>query len=197
MPGLRDRLRITYHTLVPLAVATLLVAPKLPIEPLAPVRSALSGFLKKISVIQAWNMYAPDPQRAHTYLAVYAEFDDGRREALREAHQAEAGWSTIWGWQKTRADMWSFYATLNPDKVNANRTWYLRGVCVRETLARGEVPRKIVSERVRRRFNHPDRVRAGQPGLGPIERDKLQSVDCRSWPIRDMIAEARARRDAS
>ena len=24
-------------------------------------------------------MYAPDPQRAHSYLAVYAEFEDGRR----------------------------------------------------------------------------------------------------------------------
>jgi hypothetical protein len=193
MAGLWGSLRTGYHTLVPLAIAALLVIPKLPIAALGDVASTMTGWLRQVSVIQKWNMYAPDPQTAHTYLVTYAEFADGRRERLVEAQRADAGWSTIWGWQKTRVDMWSFYATLNPDKVNRNRTWYLRAVCVRESLARGEVPRKVVSERVRRRFTHPDQVRAGQPGLGPLERYPLQSVECSSWPIRDMIAQARER----
>lgn len=192
MAGLGDRFGATYNTLVPLAIAALLVVPKLPIPGLAPVASRMNDALRSISVIQRWNMYAPDPQTAHTYLVTYAEFADGRRERLYEAQRADIGWSTVWAWQKTRVDIWSTYATFNADKVNRNRTWYLRGVCVREALARGEVPRKVVSERVRRRFTHPDQVRAGQPGLGPLERYTLQTVDCRSWPVHDMIAEARA-----
>src|SRR5690606_412835 len=141
---------------------------------------------------QTWNMYAPDPQRAHSYLAVYAEFVDGRREALVEAHQANAGWDTTWAGLKTRADIWRFYAVLNADKGNPNRTWYLRSVCVREALARGVVPRKIVAERVRRRFTSPDRVREGKPGLGPVERKPTQHIDCAAWPVPEMIAAARA-----
>ncbi len=193
MAGLRDRLATVYHTLVPLTIAALILVPRLPVPALAPAATRINDALKTVSLIQRWNMYAPDPQTAHTYMVTYAELADGSRVRLREAERADAGWSTVWGWEKTRVDIWTFYAILNPDKVNRNRTWYLRGVCVREALARGEAPRKVISERVRRRILPPDEVRAGQPGLGPLERYTLQSVDCRSWPIREMIAEARAR----
>ncbi|MFY0541727.1 hypothetical protein [Nannocystis pusilla] len=106
------------------------------------------------------------PDRAHTYIAVYAEFEDGRREALPEAAQAQHGWGTTWAWQKTRVDIWRYYAVLNPDKPNNNRLWYLRSLCVREAMAREQPPRKIVAERVRRRFTPPDRVRAASRGSG-------------------------------
>jgi hypothetical protein len=149
--------------------------------------------MKTISLVHNWNMYAPDPQRAHTYLAVHAEFADGRRVALAEAEQAASAWTRIWGWQKTRVDVWRFYAAMNADKPNVNRTWYLRSVCVREALARGEAPTQIVAERVRRRFTSPDRVRAGQPGLGPLDRKHVGAVDCRTFPVRDMIAAASSR----
>lgn len=190
--GLGRRLSRVYHTVLPLALALLISVPLLPNAALGEVPSKLALGMKKISVVHNWNMYAPDPQRAHTYLALYAEFADGRREALLEAEQAVRGWTTTWAWQKTRADLWRFYAVVNPDKPNNNRTWYLRAVCVREALARGEVPRRIVAERVRRRFTSPDRVQAGKPGLGPIDRQGIGSVDCRTWPVRDMLA-ARSR----
>lgn len=192
MAGLRDRLRIAADTLIPLALATAIVWPVVPVESAA--RTRLGLWLKQISVQQEWKMYAPDPQRAHTYMAVWAEFADGRRVALPEAEQAERGWGTIWGWQKTRMDIWRFYAILKPGKPNAHRTWYLRAVCVREALA-GEPPVKVVSERRRRGFTHPDRVRGGKPDLGPLERSELQTVDCRTWPVRDMIEAARERLD--
>jgi hypothetical protein len=193
MAGLRDRLSTTWNTLLPLALVLLIVAPSLPNAALGEVPSKLAQWQKKISVVQTWNMYAPDPTRAHTYLAVYAEFEDGRREALVEAEQAQSGWGTTWAWRKTRADIWRYYAVLNPDKPNNNRLWYLRSLCVREALAREEPPRKIVAERVRRRFTPPDRVLAGKPGLGPVDRKPLATIDCKTWPVRDMLADARAR----
>ncbi|MDC0715390.1 hypothetical protein [Nannocystis bainbridge] len=193
MPGLRDRLSTIWNTLLPLALVVLIVGPSLPKAALGEVPSKLAQWQKKISVVQTWNMYAPDPTRAHTYLAVYAEFEDGRRVALPEAAQASAGWGTTWAWQKTRVDIWRYYAVLNPDKPNNNRTWYLRSLCVREALAGAEPPRRIVAERVRRRFTPPDRVRTGKPGLGPVERKPLATIDCKSWPVRDMLADAQAR----
>lgn len=193
MAGLRDRLETIWNTLLPLALVALIVGPALPKAALGGVPSTLAQWQKKISVVQTWNMYAPDPTRAHTYLAVYAEFEDGRREALPEAAQAQAGWGTTWAWQKTRVDIWRYYAVLNPDKPNNNRLWYLRSLCVREAMARGEPPRKIVAERVRRRFTPPDRVRAGKPGLGPVERKPLATIDCKTWPVRQMLADAQAR----
>ncbi|WAS97622.1 hypothetical protein [Nannocystis punicea] len=193
MAGLRDRLSTAWNTLLPLALALLIVGPSLPNAALGEVPSTLAQWQKKISVVQTWNMYAPDPTRAHTYLAVYAEFQDGRREALVEAEQAQSGWGTTWAWRKTRVDIWRYYAVLNPDKPNNNRLWYLRSLCVREALAREEPPRKIVAERVRRRFTPPDRVLAGKPGLGPVDRKPLATVDCKTWPVRDMLADARAR----
>lgn len=192
MAGLRDRLSRAWNTLLPLALVVLIVAPVLPNAALGGAPSKLAQWLKKISVVQTWNMYAPDPTRAHTYIAVYAEFEDGRREPLAEAEQADSGWDTTWAWAKTRVDIWRFYAVLSPDKPNNNRLWYLRSLCVREALD-GDPPRKIVAERVRRRFTAPDKVRAGKPGLGPAERKPLASIDCKSWPVRDMVADAQAR----
>lgn len=191
--GLWRRLSLFYNTALPLALALLIAGPGLHLFEWS---SLLAQWQRPISVSQTWRMYAPDPQRAHTYLAVYAEFEDGRREALVEAEQAARGWGTTWAGRKTRADIWRFYAVLNPSKPNNNRTWYLRSVCVREALAREQPPRKIVAERVRRRFASPERVRDGKPGLGPIERKPLASVDCQSWPVVDMIAAARGHEDA-
>lgn len=195
MAGLRDSLRVVWDTALPLALATAIVLPVLRIDGASAVTGPLTAGLRQISIQQEWRMYSPDPQRAHTYIGLWAEYADGSRVALPEAVQAEnTGWGTIWGWQKTRIDIWRFYAALKPDKPNAHRTWYLRAACVREALAGGEPPRKIIAERRRRSFTPPDRVRAGKPDLGPLERYPLQTVDCQTWPVRDMIADARARR---
>lgn len=194
MAGLRDRLRIALDTALPLALAAAIVLPVVPLAAAAAVRGKLSNWLRQVSILQEWKMYAPDPQRAHTYIAVWAEYADGRRVPLPEAEQAEKAWYTIWDWQKTRMDIWRFYAAIKHDKPNAHRTWYLRGVCVREALAGPEPPRKVVSERLRRRFTSPDQVRAGKLDLGPLERYPLQTVDCQTWPVRDMIAAARERK---
>lgn len=181
------------NTALPLALAAAIVLPVLPRGWTLGWSGRVSSWMRQLSVLQTWNMYAPDPQRAHTYISVVAEFPGGRREPLAEAIQAEQGWSTIWDWEKRRVDIWRFYAVLKHDKPNPHRTWYLRGVCVREALARGEAPRRLIVERVRRRFTHPDEVRAGKPALGPLARDPLMTLDCQNWPVRDMIAAARAR----
>lgn len=191
--GLRRTLWLTYNTLLPLALVPLIMIPLLPKAVFGEVPSKLAQAMKKISVVQVWNMYAPDPQRGHTYLALYAEFADGRRVALAEAEQAARAWTTTWAGRKRRVDVWRFYAVMNPNKQNLNRTWYMRSVCVREALARGEVPTRIVAESVRRRLTPPDRVRAGHPTLGPIDRKQIGTIDCRTWPVREMIVVARSR----
>ena len=70
---------------------------------------------------------------------------------------------------------------------NRNRTWYLRGVCVREAR-RGYDVRRIEMHRVYRRIRAPDRVRAGNGTLGPIKRTKAQDGSCNVAIIREMIA---------
>lgn len=185
----RRALGLTWNTLLPLGLAALIVLPNLSGE----LPGAVGGFMRKLSVQQIWNMYAPDPARNHTYLSLTAEFADGRQEPLDEALQAKDGWVGIWDWQKRRADIWRFYAVMRADKGNVNRAWYLRGVCVREALAREEAPIKIHAEWLRRRFTPPDKVLRGAPGLGPVERGTISTMDCRTWPARDMIADARAR----
>ena len=190
--GLRGRLSAFYNTALPLILALLIAGPALKIGPLS---SKLAEWQRPLSVSQTWRMYAPDPARAHTYLALYAEFADGRREALVEANAATHGWGSTWAGRKTRADIWRYYAVLRPNKANKHRTWYLRAVCVREALAREEPPIKIVAERVRRRFTSPDKIRAGKPGLGAVVRKPLTVMDCRTRPISAMIAAARGRKD--
>lgn len=182
--------RRTIHTLVPLALTVLIVAPAIP----GPLGAAIASRTRTISVLQTWNMYAPDPQRSHTYLSVFAELADGTKVPLDEAYQAENAWTGIWDWQKRRTDIWRYYAVMKPEAANVNRTWYLRGLCVREERARGAAPLRIVADRVRRRFTPPDAVRAGAPGLGEPSRAFVQAVKCSEWPERAMIAADRARR---
>lgn len=177
-----------WRTVSGLAIVTLIVAPVVP----GPWAGPLSNQLRRISVSQSWRMYAPDPQRAQSYLALYAELADGSRVALEEAVAAEQGWGSVWDWQKRRVDIWQAFAS--GEKPTPHRTWYMRGVCVREDRARGAAPVRIVAERVRRSLTRPDAVAQGQPALGVLKRTNLQSVRCADWPSRAMIAEDRARR---
>lgn len=190
---MRAGLRRTIHTLVPLALTVMIVAPVLP-APLDGLGSAIANKTRTISVLQTWNMYAPDPVRSHTYLSIRAEMPDGSTVPLAESIRADAGWGGIWDWQKRRTDIWWFYATMRPDEHNVNRTWYLRGLCVREERERGVAPVRVIADRVRRRFTPPDQVAAGAPGLSVAERSHVQTLTCNGWPERAMIAEDRARR---
>lgn len=187
---MRPWLRRTVHSIVPLALTVIIVAPTLP----GPVGVAIAEKTRTISVMQTWNMYAPDPQRSHTYLSVSAELADGTTVPLDEAIQADTGWDGLWDWQKRRTDIWRYYAVMKPDGANVNRMWYLRGLCVREERARGVAPVRIVAERVKRRFTPPEQVRAGAPGLGESSRAFVQAVKCADWPERAMIANDRTRR---
>jgi hypothetical protein len=183
-------LRRALRVAVFLALATATVAPVLPGAP----GVAVASVLRHVSVLQTWNMYAPDPVRAHSHLSVSAELADGSRVPLDEALQAERAWGTVRDWEKRRTDMWRFYAVVRPDEANAFRTWYLRSLCVREDRLRGEPPVRIVAERLRRAFNPPEAVAAGQPTLGVMTRDPVMTVSCRQWPERAMVAADRERR---
>lgn len=176
------------RTALALAIATVIVAPLVP----GPLGAPIVARLRPISVLQTWNMYAPDPQRAQSYLSLHAELADGSRVPLEEAVQAEQGWDHVWDWQKRRRDIWRIIVV--HDKQVAHRSWYLRGVCVREDRARGEPPRRIIAERVRRRFTAPEAVAAGKPALGEVSRQEIQSMRCDESQARAMIAADRARR---
>lgn len=171
-------------------LAAIIVIPVIP----NPLAGPLAAALRRIGVVQTWNMYAPDPQRAHSYLGVHAELADGTIVPLAEADAAEAGWTSARDWEKRRVDIWRTIAVLHADRPNVNRTWYLRALCVREERARGVAPRKIIAERVRRRFTDPAAVAAGKPALGEVVRTPVLTVDCSNWPERGMIAADRARR---
>jgi len=175
--------------LAALTLATVIVAPLIP----GPHAAPLADALRKVSVQQSWRMYAPDPQRAQSYIAVRAELADGSVVPLAEALAADAGWGTTRDWHKSRVDIWRGYLAQGT-KPNANRNWYLRSVCVREDRARGEAPVRLIAERVRRTFNAPAAVAAGAPDLGVQTRTPVGTIDCRSWPERGMIAADRARR---
>ena len=177
-----------WRTVSALAIVALIVGPVVP----GPWAGPLAKQLRRISVIQSWRMYAPDPQRAQSYLALYAELADGSQVPLAEAVAAEQGWGSVWDWQKRRVDIWRAFAS--GEKPSPHRTWYMRGVCVREARARGEAPVRIVAQRVRRSLTHPDAVAQGKPSLGVLKRTDLQTIRCADWPSRQMLAEDRARR---
>lgn len=156
------------------------------------VGGPLVARLRKVSVLQTWNMYAPDPQRAQSYLSLRAELADGSLVVLVEGVQAEDGWGSVLDWDKRRVDIWRVIVA--GEKQQVHRSWYLRGVCVREDRARGEPPRTIIAERVRRRLTSPAAVLAGKPGLGELGRTPLQTLRCDEWQARAMIAADRVRR---
>ncbi len=173
--------------LAAITLGTLILAPLIP----GPHAGPLNDLMKRVSLQQSWRMYTPDPQRAHSYISVRAELEDGSVVPLEEALEAEAGWGSIFDWQKRRVHIWRGYAAMG-DKANPNRSWYLRSLCVREDRARGATPVKVIAERVRRAFNPPAAVASGAPALAVLTRTTVATIDCRSQ--RNMIAADRARR---
>lgn len=174
------------HALVPTLMVVAIVAPALPTKYFGPVPGAVARTLLLVSIKQTWGMYAPDPQRSHTYMDLEALYDDDSKASLQESHDVEHGWGTTWAWRKTRMDIWKFYANFHPDKRNDHRTWYLRQVCVRESRT-GHTPRKITMYHVKRRFTAPAKVLAGAPGLGAPDRKLVTVVFCGTSPVREMI----------
>ncbi len=183
--GLRDALHVVWV----LCLGAAVVVPALPEAWQGEAGKAITGYLRRLSVAQHWSMYAPNPQRGQAYLDLRARLADGSEEPLEESIQAKGGWDTKWAWEKTRIDIWRAHASLHTEgQGNPNRTWYAKAVCVREARRRGEAPQAILVDRVVRGFTAPDRVRAGAPDLGPVERTPIQKIDCRFPQIQAMLA---------
>lgn len=184
------RLRAVLHALVPTALVVAIVAPALPSAHFGEFPGAVARALLLVSIKQTWGMYAPDPQRAQTYMDLEALYDDDTTAPLQENLDLEHGWGTTWAWRKTRMDIWKFYANFHPERRNDHRTWYLRSVCVREART-GRTPRKITMHQVKRRFTAPAKVAAGAPGLGEPDRKLVTVAYCTTSPTREMIEEDR------
>ena len=178
------------HALVPTALVVAIVAPALPSARFGEFPSLVARGLLLVSIKQTWGMYAPDPQRAQTYMDLEALYDDGSTASLSESLELEHGWGTTWAWRKTRMDIWKFYANFHPDRRNDHRTWYLRSVCVREART-GHTPHKITMHQVKRRFTAPAKVARGAPGLGEPDRSLVTIVFCTTSPVREMIEDDR------
>jgi hypothetical protein len=195
--GGKDWLRRVVNVVVPLALAYVMILAALPSKELGPAakkrHDALVALMRKVSLSQSWSMYAPNPGRGHFYMVLVAHDADGQVRELEDSYMAEHGWGTAWAWRRSRLDIWQHAVTRHIDKVNRNRTWYLRGVCVREAR-RGYDVRRIEMTRVYRRIRSPEQVREGKEILGPPQRRRAQDGSCRVKIIRDMIALDRERR---
>lgn len=185
-------LRRAVNLLVPLLLGAVMVFAALPTDELPewlrPKSEQLSVAMRKISLGQGWKMYAPDPPRGHFYMELFAHDVDGTVRKLEESRMAEEGWGTAWAWKRTRRDIWYLTVTRGIDKTNRNRTWFLRGVCLREAR-RGHQVRQLEMVRVYRRIRSPERVREGAELLGPEKRTTARDGSCNVAIIRDMIAE--------
>ncbi len=190
------RLLRLLHALLPTALVVAIVAPTLPTERFGPAPGAIARVLLQVSVKEVWGMYAPDPQRAQTYMELVAEYRDGRVAGLEENDELANGWGTHWAWDKTRMSIWRHYANYHPDSRNDNRTWYLRMVCVREAR-RGDPPVIVRMFQVKRRFGTPRAVAHGGPSLSEAERKLVTLAYCESGPVKQMIDLDRARRPES
>lgn len=184
------------HAACVLVITGFVVIPAIPGKWTGGVSNVLADLLRPLSIKQTWRMYAPDPQRAQVYMNLLARYPDGTERELEETEQEGAGWGTHWAWQKTRVDIWRHYALAHPKGRNEHRTWYLKGVCVREAR-RGEIPEKIVMHQVRRRFAPPEKVREGARGLGRPRRDLVTVQYCKTKQVLTMIEEDRVRRGQS
>jgi hypothetical protein len=191
-------LRRFVNILFPTLLGALLIFAALPSEQipdrLKSKRERLNLAMRQLSLSQSWKMYAPDPPKGHFYMELYAHDVDGEVRKLDDSHMAEHGWGTAWAWNRTRRDIWHLTVTRNIDKSNRNRTWYLRGVCLREAR-RGHQVQRLEMIRVYRRIRAPDRVQEGADLLGPVKRSKAQDGSCNVAIIRDMIAEDPLRTD--
>ena len=212
-------LRRTFDIVFPLLIAAVLIIVAVP-EAKMPEDSSVRAVRKRLakelfrpmSMSQQWGMYAPDPARSMTYMHLTAEstghytLPRGKQKPLvepgeappgtwhlDEALRAERDWETIWGWQKTRRDIWRYrLSTKNVDKPNRNRSWYMRGVCVREARE-GRYPAYIQMQQLKRRFTKPDRVRKGKPVFGPRKYTRSDRSWCRSPLVAEMIERDRER----
>lgn len=200
LPAWIVHLRRVTNVIVPLILGYLLILGAMPREQLAGEAQArhdrIVELMRKISLSQTWAMYAPDPGRGHFYMQIKAYDADGTVRELEESFMAETGWGTARAWRRSRLDIWQHAVARRIDKVNRNRTWYLRGVCLREAR-RGHDVRRLEMTRTYRRIRSPQQVREGKGILGPPKVKKAQDGSCRVKIIRDMIAldaELRARR---
>ncbi len=194
--GWREHLRRAAHVIGPLLLMALMVFSAFPHEMIPPSLQAqherLIERMRTLSLSQRWSMYAPNPTRGHSYLELTAYDADGTVRVLEETERAAAGWGTAWAWSKDRRDVWMHTVTRQIDKVNRNRTWYLRGVCVREAR-KGYDVRRIEAVRVYRSIRSPEQVLKGKSLLGPERREKAQDGSCRVQIIREMIEADQAR----
>ncbi|MCH9681978.1 MAG: hypothetical protein K0V04_11130 [Deltaproteobacteria bacterium] len=173
-----------------LAIASAIVLPNLPGawvgEWVGAQVSTTAGWLRQVSFVQSWRMYAPNPQRAQTYMNLTAQYDDGSSAHLEETRQERHGWGRHFAWDKSRVDIWRHYANFHPKNANDHRKWYLRGVCVREAR-RGHMPQKVVMEHVTRRFTNPAKVAKGAPALGRPRKSLVTVGYCRTQRVRQMM----------
>ena len=181
------------HAACVLAIVIAIVLPPLPEWLRGQLGADVSALELKVSFKQGWQMYAPDPQRAQLEMNLTAVFADGSERRLQETQDEKFAWTTHWFWNKTRVDIWRQYANFRPDQRNDNRTWYLKGVCVREART-GDIPQRIVMDQVRRRFTPPDKVREGAPGLGAPVRKLVTVQYCKTPEVLEMIEQDREHR---
>ncbi len=181
------------HAAFVLAIVAAIVVPPLPERIRGPLGTKLSALELEVSFKQGWQMYAPNPQRAQLEMNLTAYYADGSERRLEETLAEKHAWGTHWFWNKTRVDIWRQYANFRPDARNDNRTWYLKGVCVREAR-RGDIPQRIVMEHVRRRFTPPEHVAKGAPGLGAPTRKLVTVQYCKNPDVLEMIEQDRAHR---
>ncbi|MFV8755788.1 hypothetical protein ACNOYE_34995 [Nannocystaceae bacterium ST9] len=190
----REPLLRAINTIAPLLLISLMLFAAIPRDRFGEAMQArhdrVIEALRKFSISQSWSMYAPNPSRGHFYLELRAVDADGTVRVLEESDRID--WTTAWVWTKDRQDIWLHAVSRRVDEVNRNRTWYMRGVCVREAR-RGYDVRRIEANRVDRSIRAPDKVLAGTPLLGPERRQKTQDTSCRVEIIRDMIAYDQAR----
>jgi hypothetical protein len=198
-PAVLQQLRRVVNFLFPLALVALMLlaawpGPKLGPR-LRPHHDRLTQLMRPLSLSQSWNMYAPDPPRGHFYMELTAHDADGTARVLEESELVEHGWGTTFFWEKTRKEIWRLTITGKIDEVDRNRTWYLRGVCLREAR-RGHDVQRVEMTQVFRRIRTPEQVRDGKELLGPPKRRKAQDGSCRVQIIRDMIETDARRRGA-
>lgn len=189
-PAWLSLLRRTVNVIVPMVLGAVMVLAALPGAKLGPrLRSGhdrLVELMRPLSLSQSWSMYAPDPGRGQFYMQLVAHDADGTVRVLEDSELAEHGWGTTFFWDRTRMEIWRHTVSGRVDEANRNRTWYLRGVCVREAR-RGYDVQRVEMTQVFRRIRTPEQVREGKALLGPIKRRKAQDGSCRVQIIREMI----------
>lgn len=208
-----ETLRRIYDTLFPLLIAGLLVLVATPAKKMpegSGVRELREHIAKNyfmpMGLSQQWGMYAPDPARSMSYVHLTAESKGARVFPVRksdpqpepgsapegtwqldEARWAEQDWGVKWFWHKSRADIWRYRLAMSKhDTPNRNRSWYMRGVCVREARE-GRFPHYIQMQALKRRFSKPEAVRKGKPEYGPREYIRSDRTWCKSKLVAGML----------